>query len=241
MRKQQTSLTHVRRQDSHVTKYLCSALIGCLTSQSVEGGLKCGGLIKADYKGGECAGIRLRWAQWWLHRGSIAASSSLSSSSTCSRAAACTNDRLTGKRQDISGRDDLLPRRYYNDLSWLSNLWLLTWSAQRLTMLLYCVVHQAQFHWLCHLFKAAFNYLFFGPKAGDTNPCHYLLKPSADSDTFFPVFIINPMNISLCCRQWNVNVNDLLKIIFGMYGICAEKGEKIHCCIQHCLFRSLFI
>lgn len=29
--------------------------------QSVrKGGLKCSGLIKADYKGGECAGIRLR-------------------------------------------------------------------------------------------------------------------------------------------------------------------------------------
>lgn len=33
-------------------------------------------------------------------------------------------------------------------------------------MLLSCVVNQAQYHWLCHLFKAAFNYLFFkqGPE-----------------------------------------------------------------------------
>lgn len=39
MSKQQTSLTHVQRQGSHVTKYLCSALIGFRISQSAEGGL----------------------------------------------------------------------------------------------------------------------------------------------------------------------------------------------------------
>lgn len=39
MRKQQVSLAHMQRQDSHVTKNLCSALVGCLSCQSVEGGL----------------------------------------------------------------------------------------------------------------------------------------------------------------------------------------------------------
>lgn len=59
MRKQRVSLSHVQRQGSHLTECLCSALIGCLNSQSMVGGLKHGGLIKADYKGGERAGIRL--------------------------------------------------------------------------------------------------------------------------------------------------------------------------------------
>lgn len=36
----------MQRQDSHVTKYLCSALIGCLTSQSEEGGLNAVGWLK---------------------------------------------------------------------------------------------------------------------------------------------------------------------------------------------------
>lgn len=44
--KQQMSLTHVQRQASHGTKYLCFALIGCLTSQSMEGGLNAVGWLK---------------------------------------------------------------------------------------------------------------------------------------------------------------------------------------------------
>lgn len=133
-----------------------------LTYQSVsEGGLKYGGLIKADYKGGECAGISLWSPQWWLHHGSAAAaSSSLSLSSFCSHPPAWMNNQLRGKRLNIRDRDDVLPCCYCFDLSWLSNLWLLTCSAQRLTTHFCCVVYQG-LCWLWHLFKATLNYLFF--------------------------------------------------------------------------------
>lgn len=152
-------MTHAQRQGSMLLN-VCALPWLAVSPVSQWRGLKYGGLIKADYKGGECAGIRLRSAQWWLHPGSAAASSSLSSPCTCNRAAASTNDPPAGKSQKIKIRDDILPRQYYVDLSWLSSLWLLTWSAQRLTMLFIREVHQAQFHSLCHLFKPAFNYLF---------------------------------------------------------------------------------
>lgn len=140
----------------HCLSLLCS---DWLTYQSVSGGgLKYGGLIKADYKGGECAGISLWSPQWWLHHGSAAAaSSSLSLSSICSHPTAWMNNLLTGKILNIRDRDDVLCCCYCFDLSWLSNLWLLTCSAQRLTMHFCCVVYQG-LCWLWHLFKAALNY-----------------------------------------------------------------------------------
>lgn len=189
MRKQKTSLTHVQRQGSHVTKYLCSAPIGCLTSQSVEGGLNTVGWLKqitkeesvlASGSGEHSDGFTL---EALLHP------------PLCRRhPPAVVQLPVPTIRRQVKDKRSGAEMMFYLDnisvdLYWLSNLCLLTWSAQRLTMLFSCVVNQAQYHWLCHLFKAAFNYLFLkqGPEEQPLVTAYLLLT---ETQLFFWVVFV---------------------------------------------------